>query len=79
MDDTISREAALKVCENYNGNGYVWSCIREDIGHLPIVEPEVIRCKDCKFYVDGWIHCNRVTWYNGENDFCSRAERRTDE
>lgn len=40
------------------------------------VEPEIIRCKECKHYVDGYIHCNRVTWWNGEDDFCSRAERR---
>ena len=26
--DLISREEALKVCDKYNGQGYVWSCIR---------------------------------------------------
>lgn len=37
---------------------------------------EVIRCKDCKHY-DG-RPCGIVNWYNTADDFCSRAERRTD-
>ena len=45
--------------------------------HMPSTEPSV-RCKDCKYYEDGWIHCNRVTWWNGRDDYCSRAERRTE-
>ena len=40
-------------------------------------QPEIIHCKDCKHsHGGGYPHCNRVTWWNGENDFCSRAERR---
>lgn len=41
------------------------------------IQPEGIRCKDCKHYQgeDSWLHCNRVTWFNGKNDFCSRGER----
>ena len=38
---------------------------------------EIIRCKDCKYY-DG-RPCGIVDWYNTANDFCSRAQRRTDE
>ena len=38
---------------------------------------ELIRCKDCKHY-DG-RPCGIVDWYNTADDFCSRAERRTDE
>lgn len=39
MDDLISREEALKVCDKYNGQGYVWSCIRGDIEKLPSAQP----------------------------------------
>jgi len=40
-------------------------------------QPEIVRCKDCKHSQGGgYPHCNRVTWWNGENDYCSRAERR---
>lgn len=46
---------------------------------LKDAQPEIIRCKDCKHYVDGFIHCNRVTWYNSKDDYCSRAERKNNE
>lgn len=50
-------------------------------------QAEIIRCKDCKF----WTHIKRTNRYwcktddglydlnPSPNDFCSRAERRTDE
>ena len=38
---------------------------------------ELVRCKDCKRY-DGRL-CEIVDWYNTADDYCSRAERRTDE
>lgn len=59
----------------------------EDIKELPSAQPEIIRCKDCKF----WTHIKRTNRYwcktddglydlnPSPNDFCSRAERRTDE
>lgn len=54
---------------------------------LPSAEPEIIRCRDCKF----WTHIKRTNRYwcktndglydlnPSPDDFCSRAERRTDE
>jgi len=44
---------------------------------LPSADPEIIRCKDCRRY--NGRPCGLVNWYNGKEDFCSRAERRTDE
>lgn len=32
-------------------------------------------CKDCK-WADEYNHCAKVTWWNSEDDFCSKAERR---
>lgn len=38
---------------------------------------QIVRCKDCKYSQGGgYPRCNRVTWWNGANDYCSRAERR---
>ena len=38
---------------------------------------EIVRGKDCKHSQgEGYPDCNRVTWWNGENDYCSRAERK---
>ena len=46
-------------------------------------QPEIIRCKDCKEF-RRWIDtdiefCDRTENRVSENDFCSMAERRTDE
>ena len=37
---------------------------------------EIIRCKDCKFYRE--YGCQRAFVYPEPEDFCSRAERKTD-
>lgn len=59
----------------------------ERLKELPSAEPEIIRCKECKF----WTHVKRTNRYwcktddglydlnPSPDDFCSRAERRTDE
>lgn len=49
-----------------NGGDYIW---HDNHGIL-------VRCKDCKHY-DG-RPCGIVDWWNAENDYCSRAERRKD-
>lgn len=45
---------------------------------LPSAQPEIIRCKDCK-----WKQGSECTRFSDvrpfPDDFCSRAERRTDE
>ena len=47
--------------------------------------PEIIRCKDCRNYEPCCGHCKhweRISTESilvSENDFCSQAERRTDE
>ena len=58
-----------------------------DMKELPSVESEIIRCKDCKY----WTHIKRTNRYwcktddglfdsnPSPDDFCSRAERKSDE
>ena len=53
----------------------------ERIRSLPTADVvPVVRCRDCKYadQATEWTHCNRVTWWNGADDFCSRGERRAD-
>lgn len=54
---------------------------------MPTAEPEIIRCKDCKWYgrVDKrrfyrGMDCmqKRIETIVPDKDFCSRAERRSD-
>lgn len=56
--------------------------VLKDIQYMPSAEPEIIRCKDCKF-VDGdsriadgryWCGMHHCYMY-----YCSDAKRRTDE
>ena len=61
---------------------------KKELGNTPITvlpaQPEIIRCKDCRYYQDnndGYPHIN-CKWDANEtpdaDDFCSGAERRTD-
>lgn len=65
-------------------------CI-EALEILPSAQPEIIRCKDCKWYRKG-VHLSpnkfcyrlkdnsgkRIGYNFADDDFCSYAERRTD-
>ena len=84
MQDLISRKQAIdavcKYCEYYYNENVIQS-----IKEIPSAQPEIIRCKDCKWY--GRVDKRR--FYRGmdclqkhidtivpDRDFCSKAERR---
>jgi hypothetical protein len=57
------------------------------IDKLPSVQPEIIRCKECKYYREyGYVNgkpkflprCTFSAIYVDADDFCSQAERRED-
>ena len=84
MDDPtknlISRQAALDALEwKWAGKAAI-----DAIKNLPSAQPEIIRCKDCKFYT----HTNRslkvgicslLPAHFGDDGYCSEAERREDD
>lgn len=96
MSDLIDRQTAQRLFRKaisfreYVGK-MMWSAsevkewVAEFIEDLPSAEPEIIHCKDCKY----WTHINRTNRYwcktdDGlfdlnplPDDFCSRAKRRT--
>lgn len=55
--------------------------ITEFVKRMPSAEPEIIRCKDCMYYHPSYceIWSKFGTVQTAENDYCSKAERRTDE
>ena len=88
-------------CESYfwehlDDNGM--AAAMNAINDMPTIEPEIIRCKDCKHQVKEWRDDKRLKdkgyWVCGcdvvgdacgywallgqDDDYCSRAERRTD-
>ena len=92
--DCICRQQAidaLRTCYDTetismdNGDEYInYGDAVGEIEQLPPIQPEIVRCKDCKHY---WIHkcmdsmpieiCDlEQTFYDAEIDFCSLAERR---
>lgn len=82
MDDTISRKAAIDALrDEFKRTPTTAIRAMEALKSLPSAQPEIIRCKDCKYYktkfcaLDTWT--NEITIYNAQpDDFCSRAKRR---
>ena len=67
-----------------NGFNTALTAVVIGLRKLPSAQPEIIRCKDCRYYQDnndGYPHIN-CKWDANEtpdaDDFCSGAERRTD-
>ena len=93
MDDLISRQATIEIIRSmYPGMPRVsWMLkkwqkqyepyirLEEEIKELPSAQPEIIHCKDCCHYPGEHTDCPLIGWGRNENDFCSWAERRTDE
>ena len=95
MDDLISRQAAIEEIARWIGYIDEDMVLRIQTGlkKVPSAQPEIIRCKDCKHYVihtlfgrsQGW--CERLcdefdralARGTEPDDFCSRAERRTED
>ncbi len=96
MDKLISQQAAidaLRTCYDTEtvtmdyGDEYInYEDAVGEIEKLPSIQPDIIRCKDCKY----WTHIKRTNRYwcktddglfdlnPSPDDFCSRAERRED-
>lgn len=90
-DDLISRQAAIDAMESYSK--FLWGRYHETfnlgavasiLSDLPSVQPEIVRCKDCKYnpnnprpYADDdpietFIHCK----FMEADGFCSKGKRR---
>ena len=97
MNDLISRQAAIdafkkELTVGESKGNYVTICsavgyegAKQILERLPSAEPEIIRCKDCRWgrEVCGNIECfvdiNIPPEYHGYEWFCPNGERRTDE
>ena len=81
--DLIDRHGAtskmFEICDMVENELLHIDVIIDALENLPSAEPDIIRCRDCKHH-DG-IRCFRwnSTIITGFDDFCSNAERRTDE
>lgn len=97
MEDNISRQAAIEAILGQPPEPHYPSWYTEQIKELPSAEPQIVRCKDCKYWIpydwmfsEEWQSKNIADYPEDEmgcacsemamkaNDFCSRAERRTE-
>ena len=90
MDDLISRQAAIDALHMHlmyrMGTDSNKKRLDEWINNLPSAQPEIIRCKDCKWYElpSHRITENCVKWWKNNGvllpikptDFCSYGERK---
>ena len=84
MDDLISRQQAINALSTitlYKGSIPFNTAVMR-IKQLPPIQPEIVRCKDCKYAE--YINDVQTLWCTecgqgrtvAPNDFCSYAERR---
>jgi len=62
----------------------VANIIKQIIALQPTIDAvPVVRCKDCKYYTSVTAHCETrgkgLYLIRGKEDYCSRAERKSDE
>ena len=92
--DCISRQAAIDALRNYlvgknvpcDGTLTCRLIENEVISKLPSVQPEIIRCKDCKYwdttwqndYAPNYHYCPMIDSTRRNDFYCADAERRTD-
>ena len=72
------------ICEACQTENIFIDAIIDEIDNAPDVDAvEVVRCKDCKHFIQKDSVCNHFGYYSyapsvGKNDFCSYGERRSD-
>ena len=83
MDDLISRRQAIDALDEIeaevaNGYGYQYAKWREYFVEMPPAQPEIIRCKDCKYNATSkkCLNPNSFFLVPTDDDFCSYAEKR---
>ena len=86
IDLDTAIDAIIKESNTDGAYGYMdTKSIIDLLNDLPSAEPEIVRCKDCKYSDFAWLHDGQLycrkhggcSWY--KDDYCSYTERRTDE
>ena len=91
--DPIDRQSAIEIVDRYNKSHMILmgkpmlgaASIVIELKDLPSVQPEIVRCKDCKYggqdEAGRWF-CISLGCQIGNEDgsgYCADAERRTDD
>ena len=57
MEELISRQQAMDAIKEAYENDEMFDGYEYRIQELPSIEPEIIRCKDCKYWNKGSCEC----------------------
>ena len=76
--DVIKRQDAINALIEWVTKLFDDRSVVDVINEVPSAQPVIIRCKDCWHYPSEYADCPMIGWARNENDFCSKAERRTD-
>ena len=82
MSDLIKRQAAIDLIETitvHDGAMIDHDTVLWALMVLPSAQLEIIRCKECRHYVEQHRLCkgmDQYTCHMKPDDFCSKAERR---
>lgn len=82
MDDLVSRQAVLELIKkSILPEEYGCRLLYQSVEQMPSVQTGIIRCKDCSKWHT--VHCpffsKYITVMSNEEQYCSYAERRTDD
>ena len=87
MNDLISRQAVVEMLQR-ECSVMVAGFLIDKVNDLSSAQSEIIRCRDCKYWRERKYaketkryipFCGFNAIYTKADDFCSRAERRTDD
>ena len=94
VGDLINRQAAIDgvkilhevAWKNWHEPTLSANVVIDMLKNLPSAQPEIIRCKDCKYSSPNKVYGCRIYSFADDldermysDDFCSYAERRTDD
>ena len=80
-EDCVSRKSVIRLLHS----GYHSKSMIEEVKELPSAQPDIIRCRDCKYWREHKYSketkryipfCGFNAIYTKADDFCSRAERK---
>jgi hypothetical protein len=86
VGDLISRQAAIDAVGDWIYNPEDLRYHKDVINSIPAVQPEIVRCKDCKHWDAEWSvsesgahYCPMVDGNRNSDFYCADAERRIDD
>ena len=78
-NDLISRQAAIDATwfePSYTDPLNVLTEVRDRLKALPSAQPEIIRCRDCKYFAGEGMYCGQNICVQFDHFYCYYGERK---